>query len=88
MMVTVVLQIKTYLPSIERTTIKEIQDLFDIRYSLETIIKALNYIIQRPGIVKDRYGMSLFLKEQKNGYQLCFFSLHGADSNFFCTIIR
>ena len=64
--------IKTYLPSIERTTIKEIQDLFDIRYSLETIIKALNYIIQRPGIVKDRYGMSLFLKEQKNVYYVTY----------------
>ena len=42
------------------------------------IIKALNYIIQRPGIVKDEFGMPLILKERNNVY----YTTYEVDSEF------
>ena len=37
-------------------------------YSYNTILQALNNIIQRPGLIKDKFGMVLILKEQNNVY--------------------
>ena len=70
--------IEEYLPENPTSTLSEIYEVFDQEHSLTIIIKALNYIIQRPGIVKDHFGMSLFLKEQNNVY----YTTYEIDSAF------
>ena len=64
--------IEEYLPENHVLTLLEIFNLFNQNHSLPIILKALNYIIQRPGIIKDRFGMPLFLKERNNVYYVTY----------------
>ncbi len=70
--------IDEYLPENSTSTLSEIYEIFDQEHSLTIIIKALNYIIQRPGIVKDEFGMPLILKERNNVY----YTTYEVDSEF------
>jgi hypothetical protein len=70
--------IEEYLPENPVSTLVEISDIIEQEHSLTIMMKALNYIIQRPGIVKDKFGIPLFLKEHNNVY----YTTYEIDSEF------